>query len=91
MGKYKLRLSDEAMKSYQNYKQKDKKTFERILSLLKNMEETPFSGIGKPEPLKYDLSGFWSRRIDKKNRIIYEVTNERRNQYYLYYSNRKSL
>lgn len=91
MGKYKLRLSDEAMKSYQNYKQKDKKTFERILSLLKNMQETPFSGIGKPEPLKYDLSGFWSRRIDKKNRIIYEVTNERRNQYYLYYSNRKSL
>ena len=91
MGKYKLRLSDEAMKSYQNYKQKDKKTFERILSLLKNMQETPFFGIGKPEPLKYDLSGFWSRRIDKKNRIIYEVTNERRNQYYLYYSNRKSL
>lgn len=91
MGKYKLRLSDEAMKNYQNYKKKDEKTFERILSLLKNMQETPFSGIGKPEPLKYDLSGFWSRRIDKKNRIIYEVTNERRNQYYLYNSNRESL
>lgn len=66
MGNYKLRLSYEAMKSYQNYKQKDKKTFERILSLLKNMQETSFSGIGKPEPLKYGLTGFWSRRIDKK-------------------------
>ena len=82
MNKCKLRLSDEAMKSYKYYETKDKKIFDKIVQILKNMQETPFSGIGKPEPLKYDLSGFWSRRIDKKNRIIYEVNKERRNKYY---------
>ena len=75
--KYKLRLSDDALKSYNYYKVKDKKFFEKIIQILKNMQETPFSGIGKPEPLKYELSGFWSRRIDKKNRIIYAVGKER--------------
>ena len=77
MSKYKIRLSDQAMDTYEYYRKKDKKTFNRTVSILKNMQETPFSGIGKPEPLKYDLSGFWSRRIDKKNRIIYEVGKDR--------------
>ena len=45
------------------------------------MQDNPFTGIGKPEPLKYDLSGFWSRRIDDKNRIIYEVKQERYKKY----------
>lgn len=91
MNKYKLRLSNEAMKSYEQLKKKDKKTFEKLISILKNIQDTPFSGIGKPEPLKYELSGFWSRRLDKKNRIIYEVLNERWTSYYWYYSNWKSL
>ena len=88
MNKYKLRLSDEAMKSYEFFKKKDKKTFDRIISLLKNMQENPFSGIGKPEPLKYELSGFWSRRIDKKNRIIYEIGKNRRTKYNKHHPNR---
>ena len=87
MIKYNLRLSDEAMQSYQFFKMKDKKTFNKIVNILKNMQETPFSGLGKPEPLKYNLSGFWSRRIDKKNRIIYEIGEERRTSYYQYNSN----
>jgi len=45
----------------------------RIKVLLQSMSETPFSGIGKPEALKYELSGYWSRRIDKEHRIIYCV------------------
>lgn len=52
----------------------DKKTFKRIRTLLKECQRTPFEGIGKPEPLLGDLAGFWSRRIDEKNRLVYEVT-----------------
>ena len=48
----------------------------RISELVDSIEIDPFKGIGKPEPLKYQLSGKWSRRIDKANRIIYEVTEE---------------
>ena len=46
----------------------------KIKSLIQSIEKTPFQGIGKPEALKHELSGQWSRRINKKNRIIYEVT-----------------
>ena len=46
---------------------------ERITSLLKSIRDTPFNGIGKPEPLKHGLAGKWSRRINEKNRIIYSV------------------
>jgi toxin YoeB len=45
----------------------------KITQLIESISETPFFGIGKPEALKYELSGCWSRRIDKKNRIVYEV------------------
>lgn len=51
----------------------DKKSFKRILTLLENMKETPYHGIGKPEALKYELSGLYSRRIDSKNRLVYKV------------------
>jgi toxin YoeB len=49
----------------------------KIKTLLQSMSETPFDGVGKPEALKYDLSGYWSRRIDKKHRIIYRVMSDR--------------
>ncbi|MEG0144409.1 MAG: Txe/YoeB family addiction module toxin [Akkermansia sp.] len=51
----------------------DKKILKRILKLIETMEETPFSGLGKPELLKHGLSGCWSRRIDTTNRLVYEV------------------
>ena len=51
----------------------DKKTLKRINILLKDMDRQPFSGIGKPEPLVGDRQGYWSRRIDQANRIVYKV------------------
>jgi toxin YoeB len=48
----------------------------KITALLQNIRKTPFSGIGKPEPLKYDLSGKWSRRINREHRIIYSIEND---------------
>jgi toxin YoeB len=46
----------------------------RIVTLIEAIKTTPFSGIGKPEPLKYDLAGWWSRRIDRQHRLVYRVT-----------------
>jgi toxin YoeB len=48
----------------------------RIQLLLKSIQQAPFDGIGKPEALKHDLSGFWSRRINQEHRIVYQVTDE---------------
>ena len=54
----------------------DKKLFQRLVRLLDEVARTPFAGIGKPEPLKGDLAGFWSRRIDNEHRLVYKVTPE---------------
>ena len=54
----------------------DKKTLKRINKLIQNTLTTPSEGIGKPEPLKENLSGYWSRRIDETNRLVYRVTDE---------------
>ena len=53
--------------------QDDRKAIKKIIKLLKDIECNGYSGIGKPEPLKGDLSGLWSRRIDAKNRIVYKI------------------
>ena len=53
----------------------DKGVQKKIQSLIEDIQKTPFEGIGKPEALKYELSGSWSRRIDKENRIVYEIVN----------------
>ncbi len=57
------------------WQNQDKKTLKRINKLIKATKNTPFDGIGKPEPLKENLSGFWSRRIDDTNRLVYAVDN----------------
>jgi len=54
----------------------DKKKALHIFELIKSITSTPFKGIGKPEPLKYDLIGWWSRRIDRVNRFVYSVTDD---------------
>ena len=64
---------DEAWDDYIYWQQQDKKTMKRINSLLKDIERSYFDGIGKPEPLKGELSGFWSRRIDNTNRLVYRI------------------
>lgn len=51
----------------------DKRTLKKINSLIKDIERSPYTGLGKPEALKYEFSGWWSRRIDDKNRIVYRI------------------
>ncbi len=64
---------DEAWDDYLYWQTQDKKTLKRINILIKDIEREPFTGIGKPEPLKGDFSGFWSRRIDDVNRVVYRI------------------
>lgn len=68
---------DEAWEDYIYWQQQDKKTLKRINALLKEIERENFKGIGKPESLKGELSGFWSRRIDDTNRIVYRIVEGR--------------
>ena len=67
---------DEAWADYLYWQLQDKKTLKRINALIKDVERTPFTGIGKPEQLKGNLSGFWSRRIDDTNRLVYRLRHE---------------
>lgn len=64
---------DEAWEDYTDWQLQDRKTLKRINMLLKDIERGNFDGIGKPEPLKGDMSGFWSRRIDDVNRLVYRI------------------
>ena len=64
----------EAFEEYNAWAKMDRKIYNKIVELLKDIERSPFSGIGKPESLKYGLSGFWSRRISDEHRLIYQVT-----------------
>lgn len=66
-----LLWEDRAWDDYLYWQSQDKKTLKRINSLIKDMQRSTFDGLGKPEPLKENLSGFWSRRIDDVNRIVY--------------------
>ncbi|MDR1575109.1 MAG: Txe/YoeB family addiction module toxin [Treponema sp.] len=67
---------DEAWDDYLYWQTQDKKTFKRINQIIKNIDSTPFDGIGKPELLKHEYQGYWSRRIDEKNRLIYRIEND---------------
>ena len=66
---------DRAWDDYLYWQTQDKKTLKRINALIKDIMRSPFEGIGKPEPLKENLSGMWSRRIDEENRIVYYEEN----------------
>ena len=68
-----LSWTDEAWNSYAYWQTQDKKTLKRINNLISDVKRSPFDGIGKPEPLKENLSGLWSRRIDDTNRLVYAV------------------
>lgn len=73
MSRRKLAWTDEAWNSYIYWQTQDKKTLKRINRLIKAAQSNSFDGIGKLEPLKENLSGFWSRRIDDSNRLVYAV------------------
>jgi toxin YoeB len=66
---------DLAWEDYLYWQTQDKKTLKRINKLLQDIERNGYNGIGKPEPLKHDLQGFWSVEIDNKNRIVFRIEN----------------
>lgn len=68
-----LAWTDEAWRDYLFWQQQGKRTLKRINRLVEDAKRSPFDGIGKPERLKANLSGFWSRRIDDTNRLVYAV------------------
>jgi toxin YoeB len=71
-----LKFSDNAWEDYLYWQKQDKKTLKRINELIKEIQRDPFKGKGDPEPLKYNWSGFWSRRINREHRLVYTVENE---------------
>lgn len=70
-----IAFSAKAWEEYCTWQVQDKKTLKRINTLLVDIQRDNFSGIGKPEPLKSNFAGFWSRRIDNSNRLIYRINN----------------
>ena len=71
-----LTWTEDAWNDYLRWQSQDKKTLKRVNALIKDAQRTPFDGIGKPEPLRGNLAGLWSRRIDSSNRLVYEVRSE---------------
>ena len=71
-----ISFSERAWEEFQYWMGQDKKTVKRITALLKDISRSPFEGIGKPEPLTGNLAGFWSRRINDKDRLIYKIDDE---------------
>ena len=67
---------EKAWEDYLYWQSQDKRTLKRINQLVRDVERSPFEGIGKPEALVGNLNGFWSRRIDDKNRLIYRIKGE---------------
>ncbi len=76
MAQRNLMFTPQSWSDYTYWLDQDKKTIRKINKLVADILRNPFEGIGKPEPLKDNYSGFWSRRIDDKNRLIYSVTDE---------------
>lgn len=70
----KLIFSEQAWDDYLFWQKSDSKTLERINTLIREIQRQPFTGIGKPEPLKHALAGYWSRRINDEHRLVYKVS-----------------
>ncbi|ETS31402.1 toxin YoeB [Photorhabdus temperata] len=71
-----LSWAEMAWEDYLHWQQTDKKTLKRVNTLIKDVKRQPFGGLGGPEPVKHNWSGYWSRRIDRKHRLVYKVTDE---------------
>ena len=75
MGKFRVKITENAAKDIEkHYKSGDKASIKKIEIILVELAEHPYSGTGKPEQLKYNLAGFWSRRINRTDRLIYSVS-----------------
>ncbi len=71
-----LIFSEHAWDDYLYWQRVDKKLLKRVNSIIQDIQRSPFEGIGKPEPLKHALSGYWSRRINDEHRIVYKVEDD---------------
>ena len=69
-------FSEQAWEDYEHWQKADRQLLERINKLLREVARLPFEGIGKPEPLRHALAGYWSRRIDDEHRLVYRVQGE---------------
>ena len=67
-------FEEKAFEDFTNWASHDKKLYTKIIALIKDIKRSPFLGLGKPEPLKHELSGYWSRRINDEHRLVYKVT-----------------
>jgi toxin YoeB len=65
-----------AFDDFSNWATEDKRIHQKIIVLIKDIQRNPFTGLGKPEPLRHELQGYWSRRITKEHRLVYKVTDE---------------
>ncbi len=72
----KIVFESSAFADFNDWIKLDKKTYRKIIELIKDINRHPFQGLGKPEALKHDFNGYWSRRIDREHRLVYKVTNE---------------
>lgn len=72
----KIVFEGNAFQDFTEWATLDKKLYKRIIDLIKDIAREPFSGLGKPEPLKHELKGYWSRRINDEHRLVYKVSNE---------------
>lgn len=72
----KIVFSKNSWEDYLSWRTEDRKVLKKINELIKDIQRTPYDGIGKPEPLKYDLTGLWSRRIDREHRLVYQIRDE---------------
>lgn len=73
----KLIFTERAWSEYMYWQTQDKKTLKRINTLLKDINRANFDGIGKPEPPKNELTGYWNRRIDEVNRLVYQISEDK--------------
>lgn len=71
-----ITFSKNAWEDYTSWLTEDRKMLKKINDLIKDIQRTPFEGRGKPEPLKYELSGFWSRRIYREHRLVYQISGD---------------
>jgi toxin YoeB len=69
----KITFSKNAWEDYTSWQLEDRRMLKKINDLIKDIQRTPYEGMGKPEPLKYDLSGLWSRRVDREHRLVYQA------------------
>jgi len=67
-------FASQAKKDFDEWAKRKPKTFQKILSLIQDIDNNPFVGIGKPEPLRHQLAGFWSRRINLTDRLVYQIS-----------------